>query len=94
MNNVFYDDGTSAQMPSPLNPYINKPMVIQFFEWYGVTEPNTDDNFNQEFTFRAPTDDMINLQLEYRDIETNQVLTSVETNNEALPDMDFHFEIS
>lgn len=72
---------------------VNFPIDIVIYEWYNQFEPyNQNLTIINDFTFEEPTNDTINLSLEFRDIETNEIITNT-PNNEKYPDFSFTFDI-
>jgi hypothetical protein len=90
LTNFLFDTGTQ------LNGSVGAVgLTFYLLEYYNSYEPsNIDDQYNTQITFQK-TDDALttNLTLEYRDIETNNVIASADTNGELYPDMKYLFEI-
>jgi hypothetical protein len=84
-----FDDGTS-----PINSLTNiNNVIVEILEFYTFSEDfnRIDDKFNQEIVVENYSNSNVTLSLEYRDLETNSIITN--TNNEAYPDLNFLFDV-
>lgn len=94
LDGVVFDDGTNPNIGGQVNITID----IAILEWYSQTEPNDIDHsfITSDIIVEKHNDRNIDLSIEYRDIETNTVLTNTPLLNgiqQSYPDYTYIFDI-